>query len=95
MYYIYVLYSRKDRGMYIGQTEHLVERVRQHQLGKVTSTRGRRPFSLVYWETVMTREEALGRELELKTNIGRRYLRKRIHCRVLKEQALAHCGFPA
>jgi len=83
MYYVYVLYSWKDGGMYIGQTEHLIERVRQHQLGKVTSTRRRRPFSLVYLETVLTREEALGRELEWKTNKGRRYLRKRIKCRVL------------
>jgi putative endonuclease len=78
VYYIYVLYSWKDGGMYIGQTEHLIERVKQHQLGKVTSTRGRRPFSLVYWEVVLTREEALNRELGLKTNKGRRYIRKRL-----------------
>ena len=85
VYYIYVLYSWKDGGMYIGQTEHLIERVKQHQLGKVTSTRGRRPFSLVYWEVVLTREEALNRELELKTSKGRRYIRKRIIFRVLKK----------
>jgi len=85
MYYVYVLHSWKDGGMYIGQTKQLIERVKQHQSGKVTSTRGRRPFSLVYWEIVKTRGEALNRELELKSNKGRRYLRRKIILRVLED----------
>ena len=68
MYFVYVLYSLKDQGMYIGQTAHLLQRIKQHQTGKVRSTSSRRPFSLVYLESLSTRKEALKREKELKTN---------------------------
>ena len=84
MYYVYVLYSLKDKGMYIGQTIRLIQRMKQHQFGKVTSTRSRRPLVLVYWEGVSTRGDALNLESEWKTSSGRRYLRRRITIRVLK-----------
>ena len=83
MYYVYVLYSLKDGGIYIGQTNHLIQRIKQHQFGKVTSTRPRRPFVLFYCEEVSTRAEALKLELELKSSKGRRFLRERIKNRLL------------
>ena len=83
MYYVYVLYSLRDHGMYIGQTGRLIQRVKQHQLGKVKSTMSRRPLVLIYWEEVVSREEALEREGEWKTCSGRRGLRKKLESRLL------------
>ena len=78
MYYVYVLYSLKDKGMYIGQTAHLIQRIKQHQSGKVKSTKSRRPFVLVYMQKANSRAEALQLEAALKTSKGRRILRKRL-----------------
>jgi len=54
-----VLRSEKDGNIYIGQTANLDARVRAHNLGKVRSTKSRRPFILEYWEPVNSRKEAL------------------------------------
>ena len=78
MYYVYVLYSEKDKQLYIGQTKDLNRRFRKHKYGKVRSTKSRRPLKLVYWDTVNSRQEALDTELKWKSSSGRRYLRKKI-----------------
>ena len=75
-FFVYALLSLKDGGLYIGQTSNLMARFKEHQSGKVKSTKGRRPFVLVYWEEVPTREEALQKEKEWKTTAGRRKLKK-------------------
>jgi putative endonuclease len=85
MYYTYVLRSLKDGGLYIGYTSDLADRMRQHRWGKVKSTRGRRPLSLVYWEEFSCVEEARGRELYLKTSPGRRYIRRIVENRGIIE----------
>ncbi len=77
-YYVYVLYSLKDGGIYIGQTGDLFSRYREHQRGKVKSTRSRRPLVLVHWEEVNSREAALEKEREWKTSAGRRKIKRLI-----------------
>jgi len=76
MYYVYVLFSVKDRGLYIGQTKDLGIRVKQHNQGKVKSTKSRLPLELLYWSEVNTRVDALKLENDWKTTAGRRKLRK-------------------
>ena len=72
MSWVYVLKSLKDGKLYIGSTRGDVEeRVRIHNRGSVRSTKGRRPFRLLYTEYYKNYSDAKRRELFLKTGVGR------------------------
>ncbi|MBD3281761.1 GIY-YIG nuclease family protein [Candidatus Uhrbacteria bacterium] len=75
-YYVYVLYSLKDKRLYIGQTNELQRRVREHWRGEVVSTSHRRPLKLIYFEGFLTRQESIRRELWLKSGAGRAELKR-------------------
>jgi len=78
-YYVYVLRSQKDGRWYIGFTEDLRKRFKEHNEGKFTSwTKGRGPFELIYYEAYRDKADALSREKQLKSGQGRAYLRQRI-----------------
>ena len=64
--YVYMLRSLKDGKFYTGHTTNLRARLEQHNRGLVRSTKGRRPFKLVYWKAFRTRGGAMRRERELK-----------------------------
>ncbi len=49
-YYVYVLYSHKDKKFYIGFTENLKKRYLEHQQGRVPSTASRLPIELIFYE---------------------------------------------
>ena len=76
MYYTYVLQSLKDEGFYVGFTQDLKLRFEQHKKGQVDSTRGRRPFELIYYEACQNQADAIKREKYLKSYHGKMYLRK-------------------
>jgi len=72
--YIYALISLKDKKLYIGFTEDVKRRVDNHNSGKVPSTKLRRPFKLIYYESHTSKEDALRREDYFKTSKGRAML---------------------
>jgi len=78
MYYTYVLHSQRDGQWHTGAASDLGARVRDHQAGRVRSTRGRRPFELTYYEASGSQADAFWRERYLKTGRGKRYLRQRL-----------------
>lgn len=78
MFYTYVLKSEKDNKLYIGWTDDLANRFKQHQLGKVKSTKNRLPLKIVYYEASLNKEKAIIREKQLKTGFGRKYIMRRI-----------------
>lgn len=57
-YYVYVLKSKKDKKLYIGQTNNFERRIREHMFGKVLSTKNRRPFEVLGYKECITRAEA-------------------------------------
>ncbi|MAZ41120.1 excinuclease ABC subunit C [bacterium] len=77
-YYTYVLRSKKDGKFYTGYTKDLKLRFKQHQDGLVESTKGRRPFTLIYYEACKSRDDALNREKYLKRYYGKMYIKKRL-----------------
>jgi len=77
-FYTYVLRSLKDGKLYIGWTDDLRFRIKQHNLGKVTATMNRKPLQLIYFEGCLSKEKAIKREKALKTGFGRKYLKNRI-----------------
>lgn len=75
-YYVYVLFSLKDKRLYTGLTSNLEERLAEHARGKVNSTRSRRPLKLIHYEYFIDKEEAEKREIFLKSGFGRNELKK-------------------
>ncbi len=76
MYYVYILRSSKDKKLYVGYTDDLKKRLTMHNEGKNFSTAPRRPFSLIYYEAYLNKEDAKEREKFFKTGWGRGYLKK-------------------
>jgi putative endonuclease len=77
MYWVYVI-ENQNRKRYIGYTENLKERLKQHKQKRVFSTKNMGPFRLVYLEGCLNKNDALRREKYLKTTGGRRFLAKRL-----------------
>ena len=75
-FYVYVLKSELDGRLYKGHTSRLAERIAEHNSGKTSSTKGYRPWKLVYQEIFETEKEAIEREKFLKLGIGREFLKK-------------------
>jgi putative endonuclease len=63
---VYILKSKKDDKLYIGYTEDLRKRIKEHNLGFVPSTKLRKPFKLVYYESYLNQQDATRREHNLK-----------------------------
>jgi putative endonuclease len=74
-YFIYVLKSESTHSSYVGHTSNLEKRLVEHNNGKSLSTRGKRPWRLVYNEECTTRSEAVSRERYFKSVKGRLELR--------------------
>ena len=78
-YFVYVLYSPQFKKLYKGQTQDLQNRLKQHNLGHVRSTKAYIPWKIVYFEGFRNRQEAVDREHYLKTASGRRFIKTTIH----------------
>jgi putative endonuclease len=78
MFYVYVLHSKADDGLYIGFSADLNSRLRQHREGAAFATSYRRPWKLIYYEAYVEQADALGREKYLKSGSGRRFLAKQL-----------------
>jgi putative endonuclease len=72
MYYVYILKSLKDKKLYIGSTNDLRKRIREHNEGRVESTKNRRPMTLPYYEAYKSEKDAREREKQLK-HFGKSY----------------------
>lgn len=66
MHYTYILQC-SDGTLYTGYALNLNKRIAAHNSGKGSKyTRGRLPVSLVYYEVLDTKKEALRRERQIK-----------------------------
>ncbi len=79
MYYVYVLKSKANNDVYIGSAEDLRIRFAQHNNGEVKSTKGYRPWILVYYEAYKDKKDALTREKKLKMHALKEDLKTRLH----------------
>ena len=77
-YYVYVLQSEKDHKFYIGLACDIKKRLEEHNSGKVSTTRNRRPLKLVYWEGCLNQQDATHREKYLKTYHGKMFIKNRL-----------------
>ena len=77
-YYTYVLRSLKNSKLYIGYTNDLRKRFKEHNDGKSTYTKSNRPYTIIYYEACLTEEDARSRELYLKSGRGWAFLKSRL-----------------
>jgi len=75
MYYVYILFSKKDGKLYIGSTSELKKRIEKHNKGYVLSTKNRRSLLLIYYESYLNQRDAKRREIFLKGGKGRAELK--------------------
>lgn len=73
MWQVYVLYSHKDKKLYVGCTNALNERINRHKGGYVPATKHRRPLSLIHSENIESKTKAFQRERFLKSLWGSRF----------------------
>ncbi len=78
MHYTYVLFSLKDKALYVGYSSDLKRRLNEHYQGRVQTTKSRRPLVLIYYESCLSASEARKREVYLKSVWGKRYLKNRL-----------------
>jgi len=76
MYFVYILESKKDGSHYVGMSEDAENRLKDHNRGKVKTTKSRSPWHIIYTESFETRAEARKREKYLKSAAGRRFRRQ-------------------
>jgi putative endonuclease len=77
-YFVYILESEIDGRLYKGQASDIDKRIKEHNSGKTKSTKGYKPWKLVYFEIFETRDEAVLREKYFKTGSGREYLKVKL-----------------
>ena len=66
MYYVYLIKNKITKEIYIGYTNDLKQRFKDHNQGRVISTKNRRPFILVYYEAYNSKRDAQEREKQIK-----------------------------
>lgn len=76
MYTVYILYSLKDKKLYVGCTSDMVKRLTAHLSGNVIATRNRRPLEMIWNEEFTDKSEAFNRERFLKSLWAGRFKKK-------------------
>ena len=67
-YYVYLIQSIKDSIYYIGYSDNLNQRLKEHNQGKTKSIKHKVPFKLIYFEGYLNKTTARKREIRLKKN---------------------------
>jgi len=66
MWYVYILKSSLKRWYYVGSTNRLEARLKEHNGGKVTSTKSYKPLEMIFKIEFATEKEARSYEKLLK-----------------------------
>ena len=64
--FVYVLYNDSSGGRYIGHTNNLDRRLKEHNAGHVKSTKSGTPWRIIAYKKYHTRSEARWIERSLK-----------------------------
>lgn len=79
MFCVYILECPEgSKYHYIGYTNNLKRRLKEHDDGLVYTTKSRRPLKLIYYEACLNEYDARKRERYLKTGMGRKFIKNRL-----------------
>lgn len=74
MHYVYIIKSVRSGKLYIGFTNDLRRRLKEHNANKNISTKSRGPYELIYYEAYKSAVDAEKREHKIKS-YGQAYRR--------------------
>lgn len=75
IYFVYALKSDVDGRIYVGFSSDVDKRLIEHNSGKTKSTKGYRPWVIIYTEKVISRKAAREKEKYYKSGIGKEFLK--------------------
>ena len=80
MHYTYILQSLKNKRNYIGSTDNLKRRVKEHNDGVGSIyTKNNYPFKLIYYEAYLDKKDATVAERFYKTGYAREILKGKLN----------------
>lgn len=79
MYFVYIIKSVNRNYIYVGISDDVDRRIREHNSGKNRTTKPYRPFELLHKEAFPDRISARAREKWFKTGEGKEFIK--IHYR--------------
>lgn len=77
MYYVYILKSEKDGGLYIGKTNNLQRRISEHNSGHTPSLKNRIPLRLLEYTECENEFQARILEREYKKGCRREKIKRK------------------
>ncbi len=79
MWYVYIIKSLKNGRLYVGSTNDIKRRLKEHNNGIGGKyTRDNRPFKLIFYEAFLNKEDATKDELFFKSGYGREVLKDKL-----------------
>jgi putative endonuclease len=78
MFFVYILQSTKTGRYYIGSCGNIDARIKDHNSNRVTSTKHKGPYGLVYKDEFEFKKDALIREKQIKSYKSGRAFKKLI-----------------
>ncbi len=82
-YNVYILSSTVTRKSYVGFTDNLDRRIKEHNSGDSYYTKRYAPWKVIYNEELNSQAEARNREKYLKSASGRRLVLKKIFNKII------------
>ena len=75
MYYVYALYSKEYKKIYIGSSSDLANRIKSHNDPRNKGWTAKfKPWIVIYSEILQSKQKALYREKQLKSFKGREFI---------------------
>jgi len=74
-YHVYILKSINVQKTYVGMTQNIERRFKEHNAGQTSSTKAFTPWIILFAESFETRGEARNKEKYLKSAAGRRWIK--------------------
>uniref|UniRef100_A0A832DFW2 GIY-YIG nuclease family protein n=1 Tax=Ignavibacterium album TaxID=591197 RepID=A0A832DFW2_9BACT len=75
-YFVYILYSKEHNKTYVGYSNNLERRLKEHNSGKSEYTKKYLPWKIVYTEEYESEIDARHKEKYYKSAAGRRKIKK-------------------
>ena len=78
MNYVYILKSEKDKSLYVGSTENIKNRIKEHNNGESVYSKSKLPYKLIWFCAFSNKTKALVFEKYLKHGSGHAFTKKHL-----------------
>jgi len=78
MYYVYIIKATESESYYVGYTNNLSARLKQHNSGASFHTKKHESWELIFYAVFLKKIRAIEFETYLKSHSGRIFMQKRL-----------------